>query len=100
MDYNFIPKNNNIYKRDTKNFDRENFTLELRNIDWHSIIDIGKEDPNYSFNSYEVTLSTLIDKYMPLENLTKKEMKQQYKPWNTNGIRKSIKKGTNIIRNL
>ena len=92
MDYNFTPKKNNIYKRDIKNFDKVNFILELRNINWNSIIDIGKEDPNYSFNSYEVTLGTLIDKYMPLKKLTKKEIKQQYKPWITNGIRISIKR--------
>ena len=29
---------------------------------------------------------------MPLKKLTKKEIKQQYKPWITNGIRKSIKR--------
>ena len=52
MDYNVIPKKNNIYKRDTKNFDKVNFILELRNINWNSIIDRGKEDHNYSFNSY------------------------------------------------
>ena len=86
MDYNIIPK------RDTINFGKVNFILELRNINWNSIIDIGKEDPNYSFNSYEVTLGTLIDKYMPLKKLTKKEIKQQYKPWITNGIRISIKR--------
>ena len=73
MDYNFIPKKNNIYKRDTKNFDKVNFILELRNINWNSIIDICKEDPNYSFNSYEVTLGTLIDKYMLLKNLPKRK---------------------------
>ena len=92
MDYNYIPKKNNIYKRDTKNIDKVNFILELRNINWKSIIDIGKEDHNYSLNSYEVTLGTLSDKYMPLKKLNKKEIKQQYKPWITNGIRISIKR--------
>ena len=29
---------------------------------------------------------------MPLKRLTKREIKQQYKPWITNGIRKSIKR--------
>ena len=55
-----------------KNFDKVNFILELRNINWNSIIDIGKEDTNYSFNSYEVTLGTLIDKYMPLKETYQK----------------------------
>ena len=31
------PKKHNIYKRDTKNFDKENFIGELINTDWNSI---------------------------------------------------------------
>ena len=68
--------------------------LSCVNIDWPSILKLEKEEPDYSFNSYEAKINTLIDKYMPLKRLTKikKEIKQQYKPWITNGIRKSIKR--------
>ena len=31
--YDCLPKKHNIYKRDTKNFDRENFLLGILNID-------------------------------------------------------------------
>ena len=92
MDYEFVPKKANLFKRETKNFDRENFIIDLLNIDWPSILKLEKEDPGYSFNSYEAKINTLIDKYMPLKRLTKREIKQQYKPWITNGIRKSIKR--------
>ena len=51
------------YKRDTKNFDRENFLLDL--LDWSSVIKLEREDPNYSFDLYENTLNTLTDKYIP-----------------------------------
>ena len=64
------------YRRDTKNFDRENFLLDLLDIDWSFVIKLEREDPNYSFNLYENTLNTLIDKYIPLRKITQKELKQ------------------------
>ena len=58
-----LPKKNNMFKRDTKNFDRENFILDLLNVDWPSIISGDKKDPNYSINSFEDTINALLDKY-------------------------------------
>ena len=81
----YVPSKIYLYKRDTKSFDRENFLLDLLDIDWSSVIKLEREDPNYSFNLYENTLNTLIDKY-----ITQKELKQQYKPWITNDILRSI----------
>ena len=61
-----------LYKRDTKTSDRENVLLDLLDIDWSSVIKVEREDPNYSFNLYENTLNTLIDKYIPLRKMTQK----------------------------
>ena len=61
----------NLYKRDTRNFDRENFILDLLDIEWDEIIETGKDDPNYSFNQLMTKLNALIDTYMPLRKLTK-----------------------------
>ena len=55
-----------MFKRDTTNFDRENFILDLLNVDWPSIISGEKKDPNYSINSFEDTINSLLDKYLPL----------------------------------
>ena len=89
---NLVDVPSKIYssKRDTKNFDRENFLLDLLDIDWSSVIKLEREDPNYSFNLYENTLNSLIDKYIPLRKITQKELKQQYKPWITNDMLRSI----------
>ena len=35
---NHLPKNHNIYTRDLKNFDRENFIADLLVTDWNSTI--------------------------------------------------------------
>ena len=60
------PKNN-IYKRDTKNFDRENFLLDILNIDWYSVTELHQGDPNHSFNTFEANINSVLDKYIPLK---------------------------------
>ena len=75
MNLVYVPSKIYSYKLDTKNFDRENFLLDLLDIDWSSVIKLEREDPNYLFNLYENTLNTLIDKYIPLRKITQKELK-------------------------
>ena len=88
----------NQYKRDTKNVDRDNFTLDLLDIDIVNNIVIDKEEPNQSFNILENELNKLLDKYMPLMKLTKSEIKQKLKPWITPGIRNSMKRRDKIYK--
>ena len=85
-----VPKNLNIYKRDVKNVDRENFLLDLIAVDWDKVLDLEKNDPNESFNRLEIIINPIIDTYLPLKKVTKKEAKNHFKPWITPGIRKSI----------
>ena len=66
MNLVYVPSKIYSYKRDTKNFDRENFLLDFLDVDWSSVIKLEREDPNYSFNLYANTLEKLIDKYTPL----------------------------------
>ena len=61
-------KKQNLFKRDTKNFDRENFILDLLDINWHNVISTERCDPNHSYDSFEITLNTLMDKHIPLKN--------------------------------
>ena len=79
------------YKRDTKNFDRENFFLDLLSINWDEVIKLDLQDPNISFAEYYSTINNLIDKYMPLQKMTRKEVKLMFKPWITSDIRKAMK---------
>ena len=84
------PKTTKKYMRDTKNFDRENFLLDLLEFDWDDIIQVDKNDPNTSFNQFYKHLSDLIDKYMPLRKLTNKEIKYHEKPWINRNILQAI----------
>ena len=70
LDTCFVPPKVSKFKRDTKNFDRENFFLDLLSIDWKEVIEVEKRDPNHSFMQYFTTINELIDQYMPLVETT------------------------------
>ena len=69
----YVSMKQNIYKRDKKNFDSENFILDLLAIDWSTAIDLESDNPSHSYNLFETKITTLVDKYVPLRKLTKKE---------------------------
>ena len=81
LDTCFKPPKITRYKRDMKNFDRENFFLDLLSIEWNDIIQLDNRDPELSFQQYFSTINSLIDNYMPLRKMTTREIKQQQKPW-------------------
>ena len=85
-------KNGNLFKRDTKNFDRENFLLDLLDINWPQVLNVQNNDVNSTFNAFEKKINDLLDLYLPLRKMTKQELKKQHKPWITTGILNSMKR--------
>ena len=69
---NHQPKKHNMYKRVTKNFDRENFILDFLDIDWFEWLETGKEDINHSSSRFIEKINELLDKYVPLKKLSQK----------------------------
>ena len=88
---NHIPKKHNMYTRDLRNFDRVNFTLDYLNIDWNDKLDRYKNDANKAFEFFYWKMNKLLDKYMPLKKLSKKEYKRKFKPWINGNILNMIK---------
>ena len=86
-----IPKKQQIYIRDMKNFDRINFTLDYLNIDWEDKLNRYKDDANKAFLFFHWQMNRLLDKYMPWKKLSKKEHKRKYKPWISDTILNKIK---------
>ena len=77
--------------RDSTNFKKEDFILDLLDIDWNTTLKTNKNDPDFSSNQFYEKINCIIDNHLPLKKVSKKELKQQFKPWITTGIRKSIK---------
>ena len=77
---------------------RVNLIADFLGIEWPKALDLERNDPNYSFNNFETAVNTVIDKYLPLKKLTRKEIKLQNKPWITKDICKAIKRRETLYR--
>ena len=77
--------------RDFTNFDRDSFTQDLNQIDWQSIIANGNNDIDYIFSSFYSKYNKIINKHVPIKQISRRQLKRFSKPWITQGIRASIK---------
>ena len=63
----------------------------MLDINWNETLQLNNNDPNLSFDQFYKKVNSVIDNHLPLKKLSKRELKQQFKPWIRTGIRKSIK---------
>ena len=85
-----LPKNHNIYKRDFKSFDRENFRLDMLSVNWKDTLKLNNNDVNVSLDNFIDRVNVIIDKHMPLKKIPNKEFKMEFKLWINNKIIESI----------
>ena len=88
-----------IFRRDTKNFERENFILDFLGVNWDDVLQLGKKDVNISLSSFLDRFNGLLDKYMPLKKVNPKKLKSRNKPWVTNEILHKIKYKNKVFKN-
>ena len=79
-----------IYRRNFKNFDSQNFILDLLGIDWGKHLQIENNNVDSSMKTFLDIFEALLNRYAPLKKLSNKEIRQKQKPWITPGILKSI----------
>lgn len=94
-----LPSNIKVHKRDYSNFNQSTLISELQSINWNSIF-TSDSDPSDMFHSFYSTLSDIVDKHIPLKQLSKKELKFQSKPWITQGIKVSIQVKNKFYKNI
>ena len=83
---NHRPKKHNIQTRSSKNFDSDAFLHDYQTVDWDNVIDIAKNDVNFSMESFISKIDGLLDIHLPLRKVSKKEFKQKFKPWISNNL--------------
>ena len=87
---NHFPKQK-VYKRDMKQFDRAEFVLDYFDVNWDEILQLNKNDVNFSLSSFLEKLNEILDKHMPWKKLNKTELKRKVKPWVTDEIIRKIR---------
>lgn len=79
------------FKRDYSKFNQNIFLDDISAIDWNDILP-QTDNVDEIFTSFYNNINTIIDKHVPLKQLSKREVKFRSKPWISKGIRTSIKK--------
>ena len=90
----------NISKRNFKNFDKENFILDLLDINWDITLKTNQGNVNFSFDALLKTTNDLLDQYAPIQKLSKKDSDLHFKPWLTPGILNSIQIRNKLYKKL
>ena len=62
MNKTFIPRKHNIFRRNTKRYDKKKFLSDFLEINWNEIL--TTEDTNLSFNSFFNNFNSLLDKHI------------------------------------
>ena len=71
-------------------FDQENFIMDFLAINWDDILKTNECNTDLSTDIFYSKINELLDKYVPVTKLNKKQIKNISKPWITSGIQKSI----------
>ena len=89
----------NEYKRDWKHFKEKEFLDDLNIDELENYID-NEQDINLKYENFEEYIIGKINKHAPLKIISKREKKQNKKPWITKGIKKSINIRNNLLEQI
>ena len=97
-DFASLPSNIKMYKRDYSTFDQQALISELQSINWQ--VSFFGHNPNGMFNSFYKESSSVIDRHVPIKQLSRKELKVRSKTSITPAIRKSIQIKNNLYKKV
>ena len=80
----------NIQKHNWSKFDKNELILDFFDTNWDNCLQIEKRDIDHSFKIFFTKINNLLNRYAPLQKLSRKEVKLLNKPWITKGIQISM----------
>ena len=78
-----------IFKRDYSKLDELALIEDVQSIDWQQILPNSKNVDDI-FDAFHTSINEVINKHIPIRQLSRKEIKSQAKPWITPAIKRSI----------
>jgi hypothetical protein len=94
--FSTLPIGFKIFKRDFSLFNEQTFLQEMQSVNWN--LESLDDNVNEMFDTFNSELMKIIDKHIPLKQLSRKDVKHRSKPWITSGIRTSLKIKNNLYK--
>ena len=85
------------YSRNFRNFNKREFSEEIINIDWSSIIN-EVNGTDVSYHGFYKKLEEILDLMAPYQKLSQKNIKLEERPWITKGLLISMKKRDKLAK--
>ena len=77
----YFQKKHNIKERNFKHFNEREFKETIDNIDIYNLLQLNKNDPNFSMENFHNHVNFILDEFAPFRKLNKREIKLKSKPW-------------------
>ena len=77
--------------RDYSKLNESCLANDIQSVNWHDFLSTNNPSSSTLFDIFYTKLSVIMDKHIPVKQLSKRELKIQSKPWISTAIRKSIK---------
>ena len=95
--FSSLPSSVKVYKRDYFKFNQAFLISEIQTVDWQ-IVFTSDTDPSCMFDCFYSKISQIVDKHIPIKQLSRRELKFKSKPWITSAIKRSIKVKNNFYK--
>ena len=95
--FSSLPCNVKILKRDYSKFDQQALISEIQLIDWETIF-VPNDSACNMFKSFYSKISSIINKHIPVKQLSRREIKLKSKPRISKALRKSIQIKNNYYK--
>ena len=82
--------NDDIYKRNFKQFCSKEFITDSEIVNWDNILDVFEDNVNKFFQNVSNKITDILEKHVPITKLSLKVMKSSNKPWITKESIKEI----------
>jgi len=92
-----LPSNIKIYSRDYSEFNKIALTEEVQFIEWHAVFS-SDSNPCNMFDLFYSKVSSIVEKHIPLKQLSKRDLTFHGKPWITSAIKVSIRAKNSLFK--
>ena len=75
----------------------DSFAADISQVDWNEILERDNVDVDRTFSFFYNKFNKILNKHAPFKTLSKRKIKQLFKPWITKGIRTAIKIKNNLF---
>ena len=90
----------NLYKRDIRNFNKDEFSRDVSDMDWENMVKLKDQDVNSATQNLYQGVTYLLDELAPCHKISKQVYKLRFKPWINREILDQIKERDKLLKHF